>query len=641
MKRWVITAIAVICVAFLVPSFVFAAGQAEEGTQQKAAAMTKEAPEFAALVASGDLPPLEDRLPDEPYVQPVYESIGKYGGTINRTWTGPDDKLGVGKMTHDWLVRLDDTATVVEPNVAESWEISDDFTTYTFKLRKGMKWSDGTPFNTDGVIFYWEHVITNPEVYYSGDVDWWYKSPGSGEPCTVEKVDDLHFRLTFDDPYPTFLFNMATNYGDFFGPPHYLKTILPEFAGAEAVQAMADKEGYASVKDFLKWKLKYPFIWSEYPVIRAWIPVNSPRDERFVTRRNPYYWKVDPEGNQLPYIAEVAYNFVQSKEMVNLQALAGQVDFQSRHMTGDNLSTFLENQEGMDYRVVLNAVGFPGDCTGIVCNLTSPDPVLNEIFGDKNFRIAVSYAMDRDEMIEILLNGMGEPMQSASGPVFPFYDEEWATTYTEYSPEKAGEYLDKAGLAWDAKGEYRLRSDGKPLEVVFEVQDQDAKIAELIVHYLNEVGIKAVSKVDDRGLWDVRKNNYEVEMTTGGWPGNPFTAPYYIIPLAGQSALFGLHGVWVETDGEQGIELTEDLAKLPPLWQAVNGSTTEAEKMANLEKIYDLHQENLWIIGLFSGGQPSYFVVDDKLRNVAEGALNANYMRSPNNLKPWQLYYED
>ena len=642
MKKWLSFAVTILCVSLLVPSVVFAAGQADDDkTQTPGGTMGKQAPELAALVASGDLLPLEQRLPDEPYVQPVFENIGKYGGTLNRAWTGPDDKLGVGKMTHDWLVRLDSTATIVEPNVAESWEISEDFTTYTFKLRKGMKWSDGTPFVADDVIFYWEHVITNPEVYYTGDVDWWYKSPASGNPCTVEKVDDIHFRLTFDDPYPTFLFNLATNYGDFFGPPEYLKTILPEFAGEAAVQAMADEEGYASMKDFLKWKLKYPFIWPEYPQIRAWIPVTGPREERLVTQRNPFYWKVDPEGNQLPYINEVVYTFVQSKEMVNLQALAGQVDFQQRHLTGDNLSTFLENQDRENYRVVLNAVGFPGDCTAIVCNLTTPDPVLRKIFEDKNFRIAISYAMDREEMIEILMNGMGEPMQAASGPAFPFYDESWSKMYTEYSPEKAAEYLDKAGLAWDSKKEYRLRPDGKPLEVVFEVQDNDAKSAELIVHYMNEVGIKTVAKIDDRGLYDVRKNNFEFEMTTGGWPGNPFTAPYYIIPLDAHSALFGEYGLWVMTDGEQGIEPTGDLAKLSPLWKAVNGSRTEAEKMANLEKIYDLYHENLWIIGLYSGGQPSYFVVNDKLRNVAEGALNTNYMRSPNNMKPWQLYYED
>ena len=208
---------------------------------------------------------------------------------------------------------------------------------------------------------------------------------------------------------------------------------------------------------------------------------------------------------------------------------------------------------------MLNAVGFPGDCGGIVCNLTPPDPVLREIFHKTDFRIGVSYAMDREEMI---------------------------------------------------------------------------------VHYLNEVGIKAVSKVDDRSLWDVRKNNYQVEMTLHGWPGNPFTAPYNIIPLDRYSELFGEYGVWVETNGEQGIEPTGDVAKLAPLWQDVNGSRTESERMANLEKIYDLYHENLWIIGLYSGGQPSYFVVNDKLRNVKEGQLNTNYMRSPNNLKPWQLYYE-
>jgi len=603
--------------------------------------MMREAPDLAAMVASGELPPLEERIPANPYVQQVYGSIGQYGGTIHRAWTGPDDKLGVGKMTHDWLVRLDDSATIVEPNVAESWEISEDFTTYTFKLREGMKWSDGTPFTADNVIFYWDHVLTNPEVFYDGDTPWQYRSPVSGEPARVEKVDDLHFRMTFDDPYPTLIWNMATMFGDFFGPIPYLESILPEFVGEAAVQAMADEEGYASIKDFLKWKLKYPFIWAEYPQIRAWIPVNDPRGEQLITKRNPYYWKVDPDGNQLPYIDEVVYTFVQDKELVNLQALAGQVDFQSRHMTGANMSTFLENQGREDYRVVLNAPGVPGDCVGLTFNMSYEDAGLRAVFENKNFRLAVSHAMNREEMIEILVNGMGAPYQAATPALFPFYEPGWETMYTEYSPEKSAEYLDAADLRWDSAREYRLRPDGQPLEVVFEVEDQNASLAELIVSYLNDVGIKTVVKVDDRGLWDVRKNNNQVQMSTSGWPGNVFTAPSNILPMTNYNLTFGLYGLWNESDGLEGVRPTGDIARLFPLWQSVNMAVDNDEKFGYLEQIFDLHQENLWIIGLYSGTQPSYFVVNDKLRNVQEGALNANYMRSPNNLKPWQLYYED
>ena len=642
MKRWLRVALTVFCASLLVPSFVFATGGRDDVSGQgPGIGMTREAPEFAAMVADGVLPPLEERIPVEPYVQQVYGNIGRYGGTINRAWTGPDDKLGVGKMTHDWLVRLDDTATTVEPNVAESWEISDDFTTYTFKLREGMKWSDGTPFTTDGVIFYWDHVLTNPEVFYDGDTPWWYLSPLSGEPAVVEKVDDLHFRMTFTDPYPTLLWNMATTYGDFFGPIPYLQSILPEFAGEDAVQAMADEEGYASIKDFLKWKLKYPFIWAEYPQIRAWIPVNDPRGEQLITRRNPYYWKVDPEGNQLPYIDEVVYTFVQDKELVNLQALAGQVDFQSRHMAGDNMSTFLENQDRENYRVVLNAPGVPGDCVGLTFNMTVEDEGLRAVFEDKNFRLGVSHAMDRQEMIEILANGMGEPYQAATPALFPFYEPGWETMYTEHSPEKAAAYFDEAGLEWDSAEEFRLRPDGQPLEIVFEVEDQNASLAELIVFYLNEVGVNAVSKVDDRGLWDVRKNNNQVQMSTSGWPGNVFTAPSSIIPLSNYNLTFGDYGLWNESGGLEGIRPTGDIAKLYPLWQSVNTARTDEEKFGYLEEIFDIYQDNLWIIGLYSGTQPSYFVVSDNLRNVQEGALNANYLRSPNNLKPWQLYYEE
>lgn len=633
------------CVGLLVPALAFASGQMDQGPGDAAPeAMTREAPALAALVESGELPPLEERIPVNPYVQEVVDGIGKYGGTLRRVFTGPGDRIGLGKVTHEWLVVLDETATTVVPNVAESWEISPDFTTYTFTLRDGMKWSDGTPFTVDDIIFYWENVITDPNVMYDGGgVPAWWRSPVSDNPATVTKVDRLRFRATFDDPNPMFLFNLAASRSELFGQEEWLKTILPSYIGEEAAQAMAEEEGFAGISDMLVWKLKYPYMWPGVPTLRAWIPTNSPREERYIWTRNPYYWKVDPEGNQLPYIDEVIHTFVQDREVANLQALTGQVDFQNRHMSAANLTTFLENQDRENYRVVLNAPTVPGDCTAITFNMTTEDEVLRSIFEERDFRIGVSYAMDRDEMIQILLNGMGEPLQSASTRSFSaIYDEEWDTAYTEFSTELAMDHFRRAGLTWDAGENVWLRPDGEPLQVLLEVDSfQDAeRLAELIVANLERVGIRATGRVLERSLHSERKNTNQFQMSVEGFPGNPFTSPWAVAPLDGFSPVWGQYGLWVESNGRQGIEPTGDIAELNARWGAVLSATTETERMARLDEFYDLHRENLWRVGLYTGGQPSYFVVNDRLRNVKEGAISANFMRTPMNLWPWQLYFE-
>lgn len=644
MKRWLRIALTIICVGVLAPAAVLATGEAEETAEPVETGMAHEAPELAAMVASGELPPLDERIPTDPYVQEMVDDIGKYGGTLRRVFTGTGDRIGLGKVTHEWLVVLDDTATNVVPNVAESWEISSDFTTYTFKLREGMKWSDGTPFTTDDIIFYWEHVMTDPDVMYDGGgVPAWWRSPVSDNPATLRKVDDLRFSATFDDPNPMFLFNMASSRSEMFGQEEWLKTILPGYIGEAAAQAMADEEGFAGISDMLVWKLKYPYMWPGIPTIRAWMPVNSPREERYVWTRNPYYWKVDADGNQLPYIGEVVHSFVQDREVANLQALTGQVDFQNRHMNAENLTTFLENQDRENYRVVLNAPAVPGDVTTITFNMTTPDEVLRSVFEEKDFRIGVSYAMDRDEMVQILLNGMGEPLQYASTRSFPaIHDEEWDTAYTEFSPELAREHFGKAGLTWDANRNVWLRPDGEPLQVLLEVDAfQDAEqLAELIVANLKRVGIDATGRVLERSLHSERKNTNQFEMSVEGFPGNPFTSPAKVAPLDGFSPTWGQYGLWVESNGRQGTRPTGDIAELNDRWGAVLTATTETERLARLEEFYELHRENLWRIGLYTGGQPSYFVVNDNLRNVKEGAISANFMRTPMNLWPWQLYFE-
>jgi peptide/nickel transport system substrate-binding protein len=331
-----------------------------------------EAPMLAQLVKAGKLPPVEQRLPLEPMVVKPLHEIGKYGGTWRRAFTGPADLENGNRIcSTDKPLFVDYTGTVTKPSVAKSWKMSDDGKVFTLTFRKGMKWSDGAPFTADDVMFWYEEIYLNKELLPIPPTE---LSVG-GKAGKIEKVDDYTIAFVFPEPYYLFETIMA---GDaqvacgpatgayrpsgivgLYAPKHYLKNFLPKYVSLDALQKQVAEAKMGSWVSLFKYK----FSWClnpEVPTLTPWKTTNPINTPQWVLERNPYYYAVDTAGNQLPYWDKIVMNLAENLEVLNLRAVAGEYDWQSRHIQLPKLPVFLENQKKGNYKVYLDPGQFGG-----------------------------------------------------------------------------------------------------------------------------------------------------------------------------------------------------------------------------------------------------------------------------------------
>jgi len=601
----------------------------------------KEAPMLAGLVQSGQLPPVDERLPENPAVVTPFEEVGEYGGTWHRLATQVSDIQIPFRLMADTLVHWDKDGTGVMANLAESYEVSPDGKVFTFKLRKGTKWSDGEPYTADDIMFRYEDVLLNTELTANFPSN---LSPG-GEKVKIEKLDDYSVRMTFGTPYPMFILLMATaqpgvEFVDC--PKHWLTQFHVKYAkkeeldkrvkdgGVEFWYQLFNNMGGSAWSQALK---TYP----EVPVIHAWrVTVPAPK-QPVVLERNPYYWKVDTAGNQLPYIDRVEHMLVQGADQVNLRAIAGEVDMQLRHITWVNYPLYIENQQKGDYRILQWPQGYVTDAC-IQPALEHKDPVLKAILGDKRFRYALSLGINREEIIEAVYLGTAEPTQVAPLKSSPYYWEEQAKNLVEYDPDRANGYLDEMGLTQkDAEG-FRLRPDGKRLSLIFSYAPtfgQYADIAALLTAQWKKLGIELVPNEVSRQLWEERNGANEVDITvwTSGGEFNPLLFNEYFC---------GVHAVqvwrnWINTKGAQGIEPPESFKRQRELAAQILVTVDEAERAKMLREILEIHKDEMRIIGICTAA-PQAVVVKNSFRNVPESAVSDWNLLTPGNAFPEQFY---
>ena len=579
----------------------------------------KEAPILRTKVAAGELPPVEERLPEEPLVVKPLEEVGQYGGTLHRAWLGSADIPCYSLLLYDPLVRWDRKVKKIIPNVAKSWEFSEDGKTLTFYLRKGIKWSDGAPFTADDVLC-WYEIIKNDEIT-PVKPSWMMVG---GELAKVEKVDDYTVKYSMAKPYAFALMKFARGGWDGVWPAqcpaHYLRNFLPPYTSVEKLNKLAKEKGFEAWHQMFTTQimtLQNP----ELPVIKAWKVITEIGSPRLVAERNPYYWKVDPEGNQLPYIDRVVLEFVERREIITMKALAGELDMQGRHvsMGGANWPLFLENAEKGNYRFV-KSWGIDGSAAFCCyCNQNCKDPVMGPLLRDVRFRIALSLAINRQEVNEIVYTGTAELRQATLNANSPYFKEEWAKAYANYDPEKANQILDEMGLT--KKGEWRVGPDGKPLTLVLEAfgtSGSRVDAAELVAEHWKEIGIKVITKPEERSLWlnRMRAGEHQVSLyaITGGF--EPLLSPWWWIPL-GTNYWAPLCATWYNSGGKGGEKPWGDIAKLYPLYEEAIVTTDFEKRKELVQKIFDLHAKNIWIIGITQYA-PGYRLVKKNFRNVPE-----------------------
>ncbi|MDO6732373.1 ABC transporter substrate-binding protein [Marinovum sp. 2_MG-2023] len=500
----------------------------------------------AAAAFAQDLPPLNERLPENPLVITPTDRPGKRGGTWNHALVGGGSlSMLVRYQGYEPLVRFDPAWTKIEANVAESWEVSADSRTYTFNLRKGHKWSDGTAYTTEDIRFWYEDLLLDPEITLANQSYW---STG-GEIGKLDVIDETKFSVTFSEPNGFFLQNLAWAQFDQLtrAPSAYLKQFHAKYN--------PDADKLAQERGFDSWVALFQrehglhqdnvfFQNSSRPTLNAWAFTSAPGEdtERAIAVRNDYYFKVDTEGTQLPYFDKVMYQMVADPEVLLLKALQGEVDLMDQYIgTPTNKPVLFDGKADGDYdfytlkESAANVMVFQ-------LNLNHTDATKRDLFNKRDFREALSIAIDRQALIDAVFVGQGSPAQPSISESDPLYNERLAKQHTEYDPDRANEILDTLVPDRDSEG-YRLDAEGRRLSIIFEIDQVRTTFLdmfELALPMFQDVGIDAQIRTMDRSLWETRvRNGRDFDASAHQFGANAGIAamidPRYLVPFSSNS----------------------------------------------------------------------------------------------------------
>jgi peptide/nickel transport system substrate-binding protein len=605
-----------------------------------------EAPQLAELVKAGSLPPVEERVSMDPLViKPVHE-IGTYGGVWRRGFTGPGDTLNADRATAgtDGLVYWDFTGTTVIPNIAKELKINDTGTEFTFMLRRGMKWSDGEPFTADDVLFWWNDIQLNTELNPMPST----LMSINGKRGTVEKIDDTTVVFKFPEPYWMFPEVVAGSYsgqsnGATFQCAHYLKAFHAGYTDKAELEKAAVAEKFDNWVNYFKAKAdwhKNP----DLPVVSPWKCVTPITDTVWTWERNPYSVWVDTEGNQLPYIDQVVLTLAENLEVLNLRAIAGEYDFQARHITLSKLPVLLENQEKGNYKVHLDVGNYGADLVVWINFWHQLDPYIGDLLRNLDFRRAMSLAINRDEMNETFWLGTGSPGNCAPGESNKFSPGPGARgLWAGYDPDQANALLDKCGLEKkDAQG-YRLRADnGQRLSV--EMQTKGAQfleytaMAEMIKEHWALVGVDVAVKEVERALGYTREANNETQFSL--WTGDG-SDNFFLWTASGIPSVFGAYLEYYNSHGEKGEEPFPALKRMTEIMWTGYGMP-EAERIEAGKEFWQLHTDNCIQIGVVGLGAAAMGVRVSKndMGNTPARQYCTPWVRNPGISRPQTFYWK-
>ena len=634
-----------------------------QGATQSTTIPTKfnEAPQLAELVKAGKLPPVEQRLPAEPMVLKPLESVGRYGGTWRRAFIGPSDgENGNRIMASDKLLFWDFTGSKIVPCVAKAYDLSEDGKTLTLSLRKGMKWSDGSPFTADDFVFWYEDLYQNKDIVPAPIAD----MSAGGKPGRLVKTDDVTVQFQFDNPYFLFPSMMAgdtligggqsaqqSNSHTYAGyaPAHYLKQFLPKYSSEAAANKMAKDAGYESWVRMIHVKTDWQLN-PELPTLGPWrtvTPINTPT---WSMARNPFYYAVDTDGNQLPYMDGVVMTLAENIEVVNLKAMAGEFDLQERHIDLQKLPVILENRDRGKYDVHLD-LAYNGSDTTLHVNMDYRlDPVVGKLLATADFRRALSLGIDRDQMNETFWLGLATPGSTAPAEVMPESPGiEWRKKWSTLDLATANKLLDGLGLTKKDGEGYRLRPDnGKRL--VIELLSVKAfldwpKHAEMIAQQWRKIGIYGDVKESERGLAEKRRDNSEhhIYVWTNGGTELLYLYATWALPVDISNGAYGIeHARWYASNGAQGTKPTDPkmLEALELFRSAAGKQEDDRNKIA--QEIWKIMVDQQFTIGT-CGQSPALMGVrlaSRRLANLPGRACIAQHCRTPGSSHPETWYYK-
>ena len=610
----------------------------------------EEAPSLADMVAAGTLPPVDQRLPDSPEVITPYQSVGTYGGTIRRGLGGSNDHNSILRFVMpQGLTRWTPEFSHIIPNVAESWTVNEEGSEFTFKLRAGMKWSDGAPFTADDIMFFVNDLLNNQEFYPNAPA----RFAVAGERMQAEKIDDMTIVLKFAAPYGTFLTELATPLAQepVIWAMHYCKQFHPSHNAD--VQSMVDASN--AVEDWpglfrLKCgEVEAPNRWgnSERPTLDPWVVTGdgySSGSTQVIMERNPYFWQVDTAGNQLPYVDKLQWAVAQDNQALLLDAIGGNIDMQARRI-GDlaNKPVLAENAEANGYRLY-ERVSSASNAMAIHLNQTHQDPEMREAIRNKDVRIALSLGIDRDEIIDIVWQGQGEPWQIGPRAANVLYNEQLGRQHTAFDPDRANELLDAAGYAdRDSEG-FRLLPDGERFEFNVNYSAESSiygDALEIIKEHWGELGIGLSSSGVERSIYYSRGEANEHDFMVWTAPGglDPTLSPRDVLAIHPQASWFAIPWVrWYLSGGGDGEEPSDSMKTRLALYDKFKTEADQDKAADIFRQIHQMAADEFEVFGIVLA--PSDVgVVNANLRNVPDEIPGAWMYPDPGPTLPQTYFY--
>ncbi|MCG8351711.1 MAG: ABC transporter substrate-binding protein [Chloroflexales bacterium] len=609
-----------------------------------------EAPMLAERVAQGLLPPVDQRLPAKPMVVQTLREVGQYGG-VWRMGMEEDDGSMIAKSTlYEGLVRWNAEWTDVEPNLAESWQIENEGRKYTFKLHEGVKWSDGKLFTTADIAF-WANEIRGNEDLHGDHPDWMQiVVDGQSEDAKVTLIDEYTISFEWSQPHGMFLQNLAIPSG--IEMVHYQAEYAKQWHidyNPDVVQ-IAEEQQLPSWVELWDEKVAFEFggIYSrnqnpELPTLTPWLFTARLGDSQlFEGERNPYYWKVDSAGQQLPYIDRLAFSLVSDREVLLLSALNGEIDLQDRRIGGPaNKAVLADSREraGFDF---FDTITDNMNELVISLNLSHKDPLKREIYNQKLFRQALSVAIDRQAINDLVYLSQSKPWQAAPRPESAFYDDEFATQFTEYNPDQANAWLDELGYTRGADG-MRVGPDGNTITIIVE-SDTQRDAMDVVIENWEAVGIKAVFSQSERSLFRTRTKNNDHDATA--WPGNSgldmnvMQKPFFYMP-SGRESHFGMGWFgWNQSpDDPLAVEPPEPIKQQFELHRQL-GLTADPQKQRDLmRQILQIAKDEFLVIGTLLATN-GYGIVKNNIGNVPDVMFSAHEWPQPGAARPEQFFFD-
>jgi len=550
---------------------------------------------LADKVAAGELPPVDERLPENPFVIEGLDGVGNYGGAWRMAKKGQADGFARGQVLGRGLLNINQDL-ILHDYLAEAHEVSDDATVWTFHLRKGTKWSDGAPMTSEDFRFWYEDLILNRE--YTTAHPKWLASIVDGEvtPAEFSAPDDHTLVYTFAKPNGLLSLKGGIVRGIPAAPAHFLKPFHADYGDKAEIDAWVAGNDSWDDRTHLLADKDNANLTIDRPTHEPWLNQAVWSEEIVTLKRNPYFWEVDTAGNQLPYIDKLQYRDFTDNEVAIMRAVNGEIDCQVRHVGGfANYTVLKEGEATGDYTVL----EFPCPWTDAIhFNMTTKDQRLRELFRERDFRVAASLCANREEMIELLYDGFGTPRQHVPPKESPFYSEKLANAYIDYDPDQANALLDGLGYTErDGEG-YRLWQDGSGDRIAFTCLggSSDASPFQLMmVDYLKAIGVQMNYRGVDRSLSIEMHQSNEVEVTTSQFARN-------LVPLADPQPWTKYTNIndrpWCNAWTAWYMDPTHPIAEKPPdghwiwdiwaAWEAIQETADEAKHLEEWDKIMDI-----------------------------------------------------